>query len=202
VSAVSNGTNAEGTLSLTEQVQLVDAISSFQRLLLLDRLWTHAVDQGRVEGAEQIADLQGLTDEIDSLLSSAPGHAQNVLQAAEQRPELLRTRFDTFLAEHLPEANLELANAFVERHGDGIVDLAVRQSSVLIEQATAEQEQLQVKIQQIQQGGEKSGDISGAFACAVFSNIVAGGVLLCVESGGGGCAVAVGALIAADAFGC
>lgn len=206
--------------TLAGSVAAAKAMNSFDRVLLLDDLWTafvSALDPADRPNIERHLDELGeLVDDLDQALRDAveqAGELRMVLNSAEEREIDIDGTFAATLSEAHPNAAATLEAMFsAEGMEVGPRGAAIFACDYLAEEGDGERSNLREKYERLRAGGPPDSDLRPCFRCALqlaklgasaaaaVSLLIAGHVD--VESISGVVAPGVGAVTGWKKFGC
>jgi hypothetical protein len=151
-------------LSLTEQMRGVSLLAVIDRILMLDDLWTHHVENGR-PGKADLDSLDTITAEIINLLEIASREASWVSQVVSRDEEKTNQSLTLFAANTRisADARQNLSSKLLEK--PGLVEFIRQASEKLPERVELERNDLQKKISKLREGQGVPGDISKNTKC-------------------------------------
>jgi hypothetical protein len=164
-------------LSMEEQLGAVDAITQFEKLFFLDRVWTSYLESAREIPAHEIALLDRLTGEMSDLLRAAPDRAMYLDYVVGDHLEEFAGRYEQTLKwRELSNDGTERLRQLADRHG-GMVEYCRSGLQSIARSSETELGQLAGKMERIRRGGFTPGDLSAQFMCNLACGCIAGGVV-------------------------
>ena len=192
-------------LSLTNQFEIVNAATNFNRLISLDQVWTNYLEQAEPPLPEKdISELETIVENMIQLLEESRRGAEYLTVITYNFQDELAEEFQkSFQEAELGEEAKSILLKTIERHG-GIVEFSEQSIQGIMRNSDSEIEMLQAKISKIKNGEFIPGDLSRKFICDLVGGIILGslaapfpsnlvilgasaGILIAMEIKGDGC---------------
>lgn len=155
--------------TLTEQYYAGEAAGAFNRLLILDTIWTECLKQSKPVSPMDIPALRELTNTMHGLLAECDHHAKRLREIAQNRSELLEDAHRRLLNDQKSiETELLQWQKIVEKNG-GISAFGIGAMDTIIQEWASEQSQLKEKMRIIENGGLALGDVG--FGCGLYAGL-------------------------------